>query len=172
MNDPATSRDEDWLLEVLACRDEEPEAGEDRWLAVVPEDRRGAVRERLRRLDEVAGSLGRRDESAPHIPGYRLEHEAGRGALGVVYAAQDETLQRRVALKVLRTPARRVLEEARRAAALRNPAIVTVHSVAEGEDATAIVMEWVDGRPLDEMARPLGWRQRTRLLAQVVPELL
>ena len=59
--------------------------------------------------------------------------------LGIVYAAHDEKLNRRVALKVLQRcddPAlkRRILDEARKAAALSDPAIVTIFSVLDETD--------------------------------------
>jgi hypothetical protein len=82
-------------------------------------------------LSRVAGTGFRRDERPPELPGFRIERKLGEGSLGVVYAARDEKLERRVALKVLRPQAdgevrRRVLREARKAAALADPAVVTI----------------------------------------------
>ncbi len=86
---------------------------------------------------------------------YRIEQELGSGAFGVVYRAHDLTLQRTVALKVFRPgPAgspRRMLDEARAAAALNHPNVCTIHAVDESDGISMIVMEYVNGRPLDSI---------------------
>ena len=129
----------------------------------------------VRSPDPPAGAL-------PWIPGLRIEGKIGAGALGSVYAAWDERLERRVALKLLRrAPGEdvrpRVLDEARKAAGLRDPSIVTIHSVidagerqgGEGDSAPpAIVMELVDGYPIDRAVHALNWRQRARVLLKVI----
>lgn len=131
-----------------------------------------AVRSALRDVPPASDSgafEGGVDGVAVSFPGFRIERRLGEGALGVVYEAFDETLRRRVALKVLRrgTP-ERVVAEARRAAALDDPAVVTIHAVAASDDGrSAIVMERVDGHPLDRVAAPLSHRARARLLARV-----
>lgn len=108
----------------------------------------------------------------PRIPGYRLEQKLGDGGLGVVYAAHDEKLNRRVAIKVLRAKAdpevhRRILAEARSAAALGDPAIVTIYTVLDETDPPAIVMERVDGFAIDRFAAQLSFEQKARLLQEV-----
>jgi serine/threonine protein kinase len=108
----------------------------------------------------------------PRVPGYRLEGRLGQGGLGVVYAAHDEKLNRPVAIKVLHPQAdaqvrRRVLEEARHAAALADPAIVTIYSVLDEIDPPAIVMERLEGFPLDRFAAELNFEQKARLLREV-----
>jgi serine/threonine-protein kinase len=128
------------------------------------------VRSLLRAHEEAGGFLT--EESAPRLPGYRIEHKIGEGSLGVVYAAHDEKLKRRVALKVLRPTAgeslrRRVLNEARKAAALSDPAIVTVFSVLDDTNPPAIVMEWVEGFALDRFAEQLNPQQKAHLLREV-----
>jgi predicted Ser/Thr protein kinase len=112
------------------------------------------------------------EEPPPHLPGFRIERKLGEGSLGVVYAAHDEKLNRRVAVKVLRRRAdepvrRRVLDEARKAAALGDPAIVTIFSVLDETDPPAIVMELVEGFPLDRFAAELNFEQKARLLREV-----
>ncbi len=112
------------------------------------------------------------DETVPRLPGFRIERKLGEGSLGRVYAAHDEKLGRQVALKVLRRQAdetlrRRVLDEARKAAALADPAIVTVFSVLDEAEPPAIVMELVEGYPLDRYAAQLSFEQKARLLREV-----
>ena len=149
------------------------------YIALLPEAVRQEVRERieaglrvqeLRTRTEVPMAV--REEPAPGLPGYRIERKLGEGSLGVVYAAQDEKLNRRVAVKVLRRRAdepvrRRVLEEARKAAALGDPAVVTIYSVLDENDPPAIVMELVEGFPLDRFAAQLNFEQKARLLREV-----
>src|SRR5262245_54854127 len=86
---------------------------------------------------------------------FRLIRELGRGAMGEVYLAQDVKLGRQVALKLLPTAfqrdserARRFEREARVAAALNHPNIVTVHEVGEWEGRSFIATEFVQGETL------------------------
>src|SRR5687767_4894086 len=92
------------------------------------------------------------------ISHYRLEQEIGRGGMGVVYRASDTRLERPVAIKILpgeltadAGERRRFLREARAASSLNHPHIVTVHEVGEDGGTTFIVMELVDGEPLDRV---------------------
>ncbi len=130
----------------------------------------------LLQAHERAGGFLRADPAnqapAPRLPGYRLEGQLGQGGLGVVYAAHDEKLDRPVAIKVLHPHAvaqirRRVLEEARHAASVADPAIVTIYSVLDEIDPPAIVMERVEGFPLDRFAAELNFEQKARLLREV-----
>jgi serine/threonine-protein kinase len=110
--------------------------------------------------------------AAPRLPGFRLESKLGEGALGIVYAAHDEKLNRRVAIKVLRAGAdesvrRRVLDEARKTAAINDPAIVTIFAVLDDANPPAIVMEMVEGFALDRFAGELSFEQKARLLREV-----
>ena len=111
-------------------------------------------------------------ETEPRLPGYRLDRRLGQGSLGIVYAAHDEKLNRRVAIKVLHRRAdeplrRRALDEARKAAALNDPAVVTIYSVLDEADPPAIVMELVEGFPLDRFAAELNFQQKAQLLREV-----
>jgi tetratricopeptide (TPR) repeat protein len=85
---------------------------------------------------------------------YRLDAEIGRGGMGTVYRGHDLLLERDVAVKVLSgtdlgTEGRaRLLGEARAAAQLNHPNLVTVYDVDEADGAPFIIMEWVDGESL------------------------
>jgi alkyl hydroperoxide reductase subunit AhpC/predicted Ser/Thr protein kinase len=89
------------------------------------------------------------------VGGYRIDSEIGRGGCGVVFRAWDTVLARTVALKVLRTdaahPAEELLREARSAAALNHPHICTIHTVDSSTGVPVIVMELVEGRPLNAL---------------------
>src|SRR6185295_2857961 len=87
---------------------------------------------------------------------YRIDARLGAGAMGVVYRAYDTRLHRTVAIKQLESPspelsAAKLLEEARAASTLNHPHICTIHEVAEIDGHAFIVMEYVDGRPLNEL---------------------
>lgn len=83
---------------------------------------------------------------------YRLEKEVGAGAFSSVYRAHDTTLERTVALKIMKPdsplPPSSVLAEARAAAALNHPNVCTIYSVDEADGVPIIAMEYLAGRPL------------------------
>ena len=94
---------------------------------------------------------------------YRLLAQLGKGAMGEVWRARDERLDRHVALKVLPAelatdPERRarMLREARAAAAIRHVNVVTLYDVIEHEGSDILVMELVDGRTVSEVLRKQG----------------
>ena len=145
MNDPGTDQA---VLEALARL----EAGA-RWEDVAASLRaeNPAALEQLEQVERVRAAL--RPTIRPReFPGFRIEAEIGRGTSGTVLRAYDETLQREVALKVLHgARGSAALAEARRLARLDHPGVVRVHSVLERPNATALVMEWVNGRSLEEL---------------------
>jgi tetratricopeptide (TPR) repeat protein/predicted Ser/Thr protein kinase len=105
---------------------------------------------------------------------YVILEELGRGGMGVVYAAYDRTLDRKVALKVLR-PERdvarnrdRLTEEARAMARLNHPGIVTVHDVAEHDGQIHLAMEFVEGLTLRQWVKRRSPSIAERLRALVV----
>ncbi|MCB9548485.1 MAG: protein kinase [Myxococcales bacterium] len=97
-----------------------------------------------------------------YIDRYRVGDRLGAGAMGTVFAAHDERLDRAVAVKVLRergdSAAARMLREARALARLSHPHVVTVHEVGQDGDRTFIVMEFVPGTTLAEWQRGRPWR--------------
>jgi len=95
---------------------------------------------------------------------YRLVRLLGIGAMGQVYLAHDSLLDRPVAIKFVHTsedPAARarLIEEARAIARLQHPNVVTIHRVAEVAGHPYLVSEYVRGRALDQLDRPVPWRQ-------------
>ena len=108
---------------------------------------------------------------------YSLEREIGRGGMGIVFLARDVALDRLVAIKML-PPAHahqpevveRFLGEARIAAKLSHPNIVTVHAVERDGGVAFFVMAFVDGETLGERVRrsgPVRARDATRLIQEV-----
>lgn len=91
---------------------------------------------------------------------YAIERELGRGGMAVVYLARDVALERRVAIKVMLPDlidveglADRFVIEARTAAHLDHPGIVTVYSVKQRDGLLFIVMKYIAGRTLDHVLR-------------------
>src|SRR5687767_15938825 len=89
---------------------------------------------------------------------YRIINLIGAGGMGEVYLAQDTTLQRKVALKVLppdvaanQDRMRRFEQEATAAAALNHPNIAHIYEIGSQDDIHFIAMEFVDGQTLREL---------------------
>jgi serine/threonine-protein kinase len=90
----------------------------------------------------------------PQIGRYRILERLGQGAMGVVYRGRDEALDRDVAVKVMLAEAgdeasrARFEREARAAAKLQHPHIVTVYEMGEHDGAPFIAMELLEGQDL------------------------
>jgi serine/threonine protein kinase len=109
---------------------------------------------------------------------YRVLERIGAGSMGVVYAAVDEQLGRKVALKVLRagsdaTGRARLLREAEALARLRHRHLVQAYDVGTHAPGTAseqvyVAMELVEGRHLDVWlaAAPRGWQEVLAVFVQ------
>ncbi|HEY4312545.1 MAG TPA: serine/threonine-protein kinase [Pirellulales bacterium] len=121
----------------------------------------------LRDLDSYLGRHAAADKQAlPTIPGYTIESELGFGGMGTVYKAQQESLKRTVAVKViwkhgLRSHLydKRVRAEAEMVARLEHPHIVQIYETGETPTAHFLVLEYLsagnladrlDGRPQPE----------------------
>ena len=103
-----------------------------------------------------------RDAAAPLPPGHKLGRYMvldvlGRGGMGIVYAAYDPQLDRKVALKLLRTSGtrakrhtQRLLREAQAMARLSHPNVIAVHDVGTFEGEVFLAMEFVEGGTVGE----------------------
>ena len=115
---------------------------------------------------------------------YRLLSRLGHGGMGTVWRAKDETVDREVAVKEPRVPDHlteqdratafeRMRREARAAARLDHPAVVTVHDVAVEDGRPWIVMELVHGRSLGDALQEgtLDAREAARIALEVLGAL-
>jgi tetratricopeptide (TPR) repeat protein/predicted Ser/Thr protein kinase len=94
----------------------------------------------------------------PNVGRYRILRPLGRGAMGLVYLAEDPSLNRQVAIKMLDVAAdsesdrefmhTRLLRDARAAAVLSHPNIVSVFDIVEEGTSVYVVMEYIEGESL------------------------
>src|SRR5262249_23521259 len=148
-----------------------------------------APRDRVDRAPHRGASAGARlrieyptvppddDGDLPHmVDRFVIEDELGAGAMGRVFLAYDPSLDRRVAVKLVRdrpgsdraASQARIAHEARAMAKLRHPNVVTVHEVGTHGGDLFIVMEYVAGGTLrDWLARSPGatWQQIVAMYA-------
>jgi tetratricopeptide (TPR) repeat protein/predicted Ser/Thr protein kinase len=150
-DDDIDDDDDDFLREVARVEERPPPSGEHR-----------------QRLEGT--NIGR----------FKVMSEIGRGGMGIVFLAEDEKLRRKVALKLLppsfaadEEKRRRFLREARAAAAVSHPNLVTVYDVGEHEGRAYIAMEYLRGRSLrDQLGeRPLSIDEAVELARQVLAGL-
>ena len=121
----------------------------------------GKQSDELAQTATAPGSAASRDTQplGDTLGRYRLEHRLGEGGMGVVHAAFDPDLERRVALKVLRRTdgtddaRQRLLREARAMARLTHPNVVMVHEVGTAGDRDYVAMELIDGETLADRLR-------------------
>ena len=97
------------------------------------------------------------------IAGYRIEERVGRGGMGVVYRAEHLNLQRRAAVKIIAPDLaesegfrERFTREARIAAALQHPNIVTVYDAGEVDGLLYLAMQFIQGEDLAAILRKDG----------------
>ncbi|MCH7908792.1 MAG: serine/threonine protein kinase, partial [Candidatus Hydrogenedentes bacterium] len=106
---------------------------------------------------------------------YEILEELGRGGMGVVYKATDKTLNRTVAIKFLPSQmgeepehVKRFRREAKAAAALNHPNIVTLFSTGEQDGKYYIAMEFVDGMTLSQLVRSEGALDIKRVVRYII----
>jgi WD40 repeat protein/tRNA A-37 threonylcarbamoyl transferase component Bud32 len=129
---------------------------------------------RLREVRRLESAVGRR------LGKFQLLEQVGEGAFGAVWRARDTVLDRQVALKIpharlLTTPRllQRFHREARAAAQLRHPGIVTVHEVTILDDQPAVVSDFIEGITLEKwlVGRQLAASESAELVAQLAEAL-
>ena len=156
---------------------------------LLPAEQRERVLEHVERCSECqwlvalgASDAGPEPESRPGAPlppgatlsRYVVLERIGQGAMGVVYAAHDPELARKVALKVLRPEGlhveelrQRLLREAQALARLAHPHVVTVHDVGTCDGAIFLAMELVEGTTLARwLEQPRPWREVLRVFRE------
>ncbi len=136
-------------------------------------------------LHEVQKALDSAEVSAPQLnhsqsaniqPRYKMIRKIGQGGMGVVFLAQDAVLKRSVAYKILPQSIREnaavlksFLQEARIAAALNHPNIVTIFDTGKNGDDIYITMEFIDGislkQYLERYRSPL--RERVEIMKSI-----
>jgi serine/threonine-protein kinase len=126
--------------------------------------------------DDSCEGDGARAAPPEQLGDYRIIREVGRGGMAVVYEAEQESLGRHVALKVLRVSPQldprwtaRFRREARTAARLHHTNIVPVYGVGEQDGVHYYVMQFIPGQALDEVLREVR-RLRHRDPAAGPPE--
>jgi formylglycine-generating enzyme required for sulfatase activity len=92
---------------------------------------------------------------------YRLLHSLGEATVGWVYLAQDTLLDRLVAMKFVRALGGKSMDhflmEARAAARIQHPNVAALYRVGDVDDGAYLISEYVRGRRLDALERPVGW---------------
>ena len=112
------------------------------------------------------------------ISHYRVVRALGSGGMGSVFLAEDLTLLRKVALKVITIPTqlsdderKSLLREAQSLAALNHPNIVSIYDLLEEDGKLILVMELVDGHPLNTILGKVSTSHLIRIAQQLASAL-
>lgn len=143
---------------------------------------------RYQRVEELMADLRGVDPDEPAETGsatgeptqvdrYRIVERIGQGGMGVVYKARDPVLDREVAIKSMlvhfgddQQARARFKQEARSAARLQHPNIVTIYEFGEQDDSPYLVMEFLGGEDLETLIHqqpPLDLVERLDIVAQL-----
>ena len=128
-----------------------------------------------------AGDSGNDPLVGRHIDHFEIRGLLGEGGMGRVYLAHDLSLDRPVAIKLLRrelasnpTLVARLVDEARAQARLQHPNMVTIYYIGQFEGASYFVMEYVRGRTLSELVEkngPVAWGDALEYVIQTARAL-
>jgi serine/threonine protein kinase len=114
------------------------------------------------------------------IAGFEIIRVLGEGGMGIVYLARDETLQRELAVKVLRRELvgdegrERFVREARACSRISHPNIVTVYAAGEQDGDLYIAMELLEGRTLRDTIEeegPIEWQRASGWMTSILSAL-
>ena len=133
-------------------------------------------------FENIASGIAEPDLTGQQVSDYRLLRRLGRGGMGDVYLAEQESLQRQVALKVLRfslasntSYVQRFAHQAAAAARLTHANIVQIYEVGCSEGIHFIAQEYVPGQNLRQLlqrrGRPLEIAQAIAIIRQVAAAL-
>ena len=120
------------------------------------------------------GVVGEAPESLARIGRYAVLRVLGAGAMGVVLSAFDEELNRRVAVKILKSTEssgrERMVREAQAMARLSHPNVVQVYEVGEHNDQLFLVMEYIEGTDIRRYcdSKRLSVSQRVQMIVKVL----
>ena len=171
MAPPDHDRLEALLAEALAAFDDGGEAGLAAYLHTHPEDRLGLERglARCRQMGLLGATAPVRD-FPDRLGEFHLLRRIGSGGMGVVYEADQESLGRRVALKVVRPELlyfegarERFRREIEAVARLSHPAVVPVLASGEQDGVLWYAMELLHGRTVHEVCNALGGKDPASL---------
>lgn len=114
--------------------------------------------------DDTVPATARGGALPAQISRFEIESKLGEGGNGVVWLARDPLLDRKVAIKVLRSndnadASQRLLREAQSAAKLVHENIIVVHDVGMAEGRAYVAMEYVAGMPLGRWQSNRHWRE-------------
>ena len=118
-------------------------------------------------------------EPFEELPNYRVLEEIGSGSMGIIYAAYDLELERRVALRVVRqnlaASSDRIRRQAQAMARLSHPNVVTIYGVHTlSNNGIVIAMEYVSGKSLKEWIRSpprMSWASIRQIFVQAAAGL-
>ncbi len=166
-----------WRLPFGRPRTAAADATDSGFEATVVEDLPAALRAAAASVLSNTAPLGQEPPSIGHVGRYTLRSVLGEGGLGTVYAAWDPLLSRAVAVKTLHLSHEAanelgplddlILNEARAAARLSHPHIVTVFDAGPSEQGIYIAMEPLRGRDLRHLLQE-GWQPGFPEVAQLV----
>jgi predicted ATPase len=185
---PELARDPAVVLELIAAEHElrrcrEPGLALDEYLQRFPQYR-AELPAQIVRPTPAVGDIVKRPadpsaEGPPEVAGFEVLDLLGRGGMGLVYKARQNSLDRLVALKFLSEECARdsvwlsrFRREARTASALNHPHICTIYDTGESAGRPFLSMELVEGRTLEALAgQPRPAQELVRLFGQVAGAL-